>query len=111
MAQAHLTTPAGESHGSYGSYFIGFVLSVVLTAAAFAIVMMHGMSPTATIGAIAALAVIQVLVHLVFFLHLSTNSESRWNTMAFVFTVISVILLVGGTLFIMHDTSVNMMSR
>jgi len=111
MAQAHLTTPAGESHGSYSSYFIGFVISVILTVAAFAIVMMHSMSPSGTIGAIAVLAAIQMVVHLVFFLHLSTSSETRWNLMAFIFTAVSVVILVIGTLFIMHDTSINMMSR
>ncbi|MCE2576456.1 cytochrome o ubiquinol oxidase subunit IV [Komagataeibacter sp. FNDCR2] len=101
----------GESHGSVGSYLTGFVLAVILTVAAFGIVMSHAMSPSGTAGAIALLAVIQIVVHLVYFLHMNGSSAQRWNVMAFVFTVLSVVVLVGGTVFIMHDTSINMMSR
>ncbi|RFD19108.1 cytochrome o ubiquinol oxidase subunit IV [Komagataeibacter melaceti] len=102
---------SGESHGSVGSYLTGFVLAVILTVAAFGIVMSHAMSPSGTVGAIALLAVIQIVVHLVYFLHMNGSSAQRWNVMAFVFTVLSVIVLVAGTIFIMHDTSINMMSR
>ncbi|ATU73408.1 cytochrome o ubiquinol oxidase subunit IV [Komagataeibacter medellinensis] len=102
---------SGESHGSVGSYLTGFVLAVILTVAAFGLVMSHAMSPSATGGAIALLAVVQIVVHLIYFLHMNGSSEQRWNVMAFVFTVLSVLVLVAGTMFIMHDTSINMMSR
>ena len=102
---------SGESHGSVGSYLTGFVLAVILTVAAFGIVMSHAMSPSGTVGAIALLAVIQLVVQRVYFLHMNGSSAQRWNVMAFVFTVLSVIVLVAGTIFIMHDTSINMMSR
>ena len=102
---------SGESHGSVGSYLTGFVLAVILTVAAFGLVMSHAMSPSATGGAIALLAVVQIVVHLIYFLHMNGSSEQRWNVMAFVFTVLSVLVLVAGTMFIMHDASINMMSR
>ena len=102
---------SGESHGSVGSYLTGFVLAVILTVAAFGLVMSHAMSPSATGGAIALLAVVQIVVHLIYFLHMNGSSEQRWNVMAFTFTVLSVLVLVAGTMFIMHDTSINMMSR
>jgi cytochrome o ubiquinol oxidase operon protein cyoD len=110
MAQSH-TDPSGESHGSVGSYLIGFVIAVLLTVAAFGAVMAHTFSPTGTIAVIALLAAVQVVVHLVFFLHLNTSSEQRWNVMAFAFTIMFVVILIVGTLFIMHDTAINMMSR
>ena len=102
---------SGEGHGSVGSYATGFVLAVILTVASFGLVMSHAMSPSATGGAIALLAVVQIVVHLIYFLHMNGSSEQRWNVMAFTFTVLSVLVLVGGTMFIMHDTSINMMSR
>ncbi|AQS87124.1 cytochrome o ubiquinol oxidase subunit IV [Neoasaia chiangmaiensis NBRC 101099] len=115
MSQAPTTVmtngESGESHGSYASYLIGFVISVVLTAAAFAAVMMHVISPGATVGVIAFLAVVQIVVHMVFFLHMNGSSEQSWNLMAFCFAVACVLIIVGGTLFILHDTSINMMSR
>ncbi|NVN10647.1 MULTISPECIES: cytochrome o ubiquinol oxidase subunit IV [Nguyenibacter] len=115
MADAHTAHHpghhSGSSHGSVGSYLTGFVISVLLTAAAFGIVIAHGFSPAGTLAAIAVLAIVQVFVHLVFFLHMNSSSEQRWNVMAFAFTIMTVFILILGTLFIMHDTAINMMSR
>ncbi|GBQ84388.1 cytochrome o ubiquinol oxidase subunit IV [Gluconacetobacter johannae DSM 13595] len=110
MADAH-TAHSGESHGSVGSYLTGFVIAVLLTVAAFGLVMAHSFSPAGTAIAIAVLAAVQVVVHLVFFLHMNGSSEQRWNNMAFIFTVLAVAILIAGTVFIMHDTAINMMSR
>jgi cytochrome o ubiquinol oxidase operon protein cyoD len=60
---------------------------------------------------IAALALIQVVVHLVYFLHLNASSEQSWNVMAFGFTVMTAVILIGGSVWIMHNVSMNMMSR
>lgn len=110
MADAH-TDHSGANHGSVGSYLTGFVISVLLTVAAFGVVMAHSFSPSGTLAAIAILAGVQIVVHLVFFLHMNTSSAQRWNLMAFIFTVLTVLILVAGTVFIIHDTSINMMSR
>lgn len=109
MAQAH--TAHDSSHGSYSAYLIGFVLAVVLTMASFAAVLTHALSPGMALAALTVLAVVQIVVHLVFFLHLNTSSEQSWNLMCFIFAAASVIVIIGGTLFIMHDTAINMMSR
>ncbi|CAM2150092.1 MULTISPECIES: cytochrome o ubiquinol oxidase subunit IV [Paraburkholderia] len=100
-----------ESHGSVASYVAGFVLAVVLTAASFWLVL-HGGFPreTALLG-LAVLAVVQIVVHLVFFLHMNTSSGQRWNVTAFGFTVLTVLIVVVGTLWVMHNVSMNMMSR
>lgn len=102
---------AGESHGSLGSYAVGFILSVVLTAAAFGIVLTGAVSGQNAVLLIAGLAFVQIIVHLVCFLHMNTSSEQRWNVMAFGFTVLTAVILIVGSLWIMHNVSINMMSR
>jgi cytochrome o ubiquinol oxidase operon protein cyoD len=105
------TVHNGESHGSAGSYVAGFVLSVLLTAAAFGIVLTGFWSGERAIVGIAALALVQIVVHLVFFLHMNSSSAQRWNVMAFAFTVMTAVILIGGSLWILHNVSMNMMSR
>ena len=58
-----------------------------------------------------ALAFVQIIVHLVFFLHMNTSSAQRWNVMAFGFTVLAAVILIVGTVWVMHNVSMNMMSR
>ena len=106
MAHVH-SIDTGASHGSVRSYVVGFILSVVLTVAAFGVVM----GPTESIIAIAVLAFIQILVHLVFFLHMNTSSSQRWNVVAFGFTVMVAVIVIGGTLWVLHNVGAHMMSR
>jgi cytochrome o ubiquinol oxidase operon protein cyoD len=102
---------AGESHGSFRTYAVGFILSVILTAAAFWVVMAHVMATEPTVLTIAALAAVQVVVHLVCFLHLNGSSAQRWNVTAFAFAVVVVVVLIVGSLWIMHNMSVHMMGQ
>jgi cytochrome o ubiquinol oxidase subunit IV len=100
-----------EAHGSAFGYIAGFVLAVLLTAASFGLVM-RGMLPAQTaLIALAGLALVQIVVHLVFFLHLNTSSGQRWNVMALCYTVIAALILIGGTTWVVHNVSMNMMSR
>ncbi|MGF6574973.1 cytochrome bo3 quinol oxidase subunit 4 [Paraburkholderia fungorum] len=110
MAQ-HLASHAGESHGSVGSYIVGFVLSVILTAAAFVLATNGVLTGNHALLAIAGLALVQIVVHLVFFLHMNSSSAQRWNVTAFGFTVLTAVILIGGTLWVMHNVAMNMMSR
>ena len=110
MDHAH-TAHSGESHGSFGSYTAGFILSVLLTAAAFGLIMTGSLTGHNALLAIAGLAFVQIVVHLVFFLHMNTSSAQRWNVMAFGFTVLTAVILIVGSLWIMHNVSMNMMSR
>jgi cytochrome o ubiquinol oxidase operon protein cyoD len=110
-AQGHAhgpVSPAGAGHGTLKDYAVGFVLSVILTAAAFGVVMTHVMPPQATIYTIAGLAAVQVMVHLVCFLHLSTASAQRWNITAMAFAIVVVVILIVGSLWIMHNMADNM---
>jgi cytochrome o ubiquinol oxidase operon protein cyoD len=110
MANAHITT-AGSSHGSYKSYVIGFLLSVVLTAIPFGLVMHPIFPKDTTLLLVVALAVVQVLVHLVYFLHLDRTSEQRWNVIAFVFAALIIAFLVGLSLWIMFSIHHFMMAK
>ena len=101
---------AGAAVGSFRSYAAGFILSIVLTAVAFALVMKGGGLPRGgVISGITAAAVAQILVHLHYFLHLDRSSAARWNWMALIFTVLIMALFVGGTLWIMTDLNFRMM--
>lgn len=92
-----------EAHGSVRSYSIGFGLSIVLTMIAYAFgthAVMHGW---ALLYGLAALAILQLFVQLVFFLHLGRGSEARWNRTAFLFALMVVVILVFGSLWIMKN--------
>ena len=97
MAQAH-NTIAGEHHGSLLGYSIGFFLSVVLSAVPFGLVMTGVLPREVTLFGIFAAAVIQILVHLHYFLHMDRSSSQRWNLMTFLFTALVMTIFIGGTL-------------
>ena len=104
-------TVAGESHATVKSYLIGFVLSILLTAIPFGIVMSEthwGFSAETVLAAILTLAVVQVFVHVVYFLHMDRSSEQRWNVVAFGFTVFMLAIVVAGSIWIMHNATSNM---
>ncbi|HUC17627.1 MAG TPA: cytochrome o ubiquinol oxidase subunit IV [Acetobacteraceae bacterium] len=108
---AHAGVPHGdgEAHASVRGYVTGFILSVLLTAVPFALVM-SGTVPAATaVPAAIGLAVVQMVVHLVYFLHMNRASSQSWNMAALVFTVIIVAILVAGSLWIMYHMNANMM--
>ncbi|KVP96373.1 cytochrome o ubiquinol oxidase subunit IV, partial [Burkholderia ubonensis] len=79
--------------------------------ASFGLVLGGVLSPHASLIALAVLAFAQILVHLVCFLHMNTSSSQRWNVMAFSYTVLTALILIVGTLWVMHNVSMNMMSR
>jgi cytochrome o ubiquinol oxidase subunit IV len=104
--QAH-----AESHGSLGSYVAGFILSVLLTAGAFGVVLHGTLDASTAMIAIAVLAFVQVVVHLVFFLHLNTSPGQGWNVLSLCYTVLAAAFLIFGTIWVMHNVGMLMMSR
>lgn len=99
----------GHDHGSYKSYLTGFILSAVLTAIPFALVM-TGVLPTgATIAVVIGFAVVQIVVQMVYFLHMNPRSEGGWNLLALAFTLIILVIVIAGSLWVMHHLQVNMM--
>ena len=110
MANAHDTHHEGN-HGSVKSYMIGFVLSVILTAIPFGLVMYPSLPKDLTVMIVVALAVIQVVVHLVYFLHMDRSKEQRSNVTTFLFTTLVIALLVGLSLWIMFSIHTSMMAK
>jgi cytochrome o ubiquinol oxidase operon protein cyoD len=108
MSQASIDS-TGVSRGSLKSYLMGFVLSLILTAIPFALVMRGTLSSSATIAGIFSAGIVQILVHLHYFLHLDTSSAARWNVLAMIFTLLIMVLFVGGTLWIMYTLNYRMM--
>lgn len=98
----------GAGHATVKSYLIGFVLSVILTAIPFALTMTGALPASALVPVILILGVIQIVVHLYFFLHMNASSSQVWNNAAFVFTVIIVGILIVGSIWVMTHLNHNM---
>src|SRR5260370_458185 len=89
-------------------YVIGLVLAALLTAASFAVIYTNVVWGPAIPAALITLAVAQMGVHLVFFLHLTTAPDNTNNAMALAFGVLIVALIIGGSLWIMDHLNHNM---
>ncbi|WP_441238957.1 cytochrome o ubiquinol oxidase subunit IV [Bradyrhizobium sp. 930_D9_N1_4] len=100
----------GHAHSTFSGYMLGFVLSVLLTAIPFWLVM-SGVLPSKQITAlvIMAFAVVQIVVHMIYFLHMSPKSENGWTMMALIFTVVMVVIALSGSLWVMNHLNSNMM--
>ena len=102
--QAH-----GPSHGSFSSYVTGFVLSVILTAIPFWLVMGKVVADhRMTTLIILAFAAVQIVVHMIYFLHMNTQSEGGWNMLALIFTIVLVVITLTGSLWVMYHMTTNM---
>jgi cytochrome o ubiquinol oxidase subunit IV len=96
-------------HGNPASYLGGFGLSVLLTAAAFTAVWLRPFSTRAIFECIVVAALVQMVVHLTLFLHLNRSSTQRWNVVVLGFAALIVVILIGGSLWIMTNANENMM--
>ena len=102
--------PMHEHQGSLRGYLTGFVLAAILTVIPFWLVMGNVIAnKQLLILIILALAIVQIFVHIVYFLHLDTRSEAGWNMMAFIFTAVLVIIVLGASIWVMYNENVNMM--
>jgi cytochrome o ubiquinol oxidase operon protein cyoD len=107
----HASHPAAvpANHGSTKSYMTGFVLSVVLTIIAFGLVIGHAVPASVAVPGVAVLALVQVVIHLIYFLHMDASEGGRWNLTSFFFAVMVAVILIGGTAWIMVNIAMNMM--
>ncbi|QIY79953.1 cytochrome o ubiquinol oxidase subunit IV [Chromobacterium violaceum] len=105
MSHAHDNT----SHGTVKSYMVGFVLSVILTAIPFWMVMGGAFTKQATLIGILAMAVVQIVVQLKYFLHLDFSKEGKLNTFSFLFTGMVIVLLVVLSIWIIYTADALMM--
>ena len=97
-------------HGSMRDYVTGFVLSVILTAIPFFLVM-SGLAGSGRLTAFLVLgcAVIQIIVHMIYFLHMNLKNEAGWTMISLVFTIVVLVIAVSGTIWVMYHMDANMM--
>lgn len=100
---------AALPHATMREYMIGFVLSLILTAIPFWLVMTMPLSPAVTAAVIMGFAVAQIIVHMVFFLHMNSKSEGGWTMLSLIFTITVVVIMLAGSLWVMHHLNTNMM--
>jgi len=105
----HAMPNYGTGRKTLKSYLTGLFLSLIFTIAAFSIVGIHSLSNTTIMIAISLLAIAQLFAQVIFFLRLNASPGGRWNSMAFVFAIIIVLVLVFGSLWIMVNMNYNMM--
>jgi cytochrome o ubiquinol oxidase operon protein cyoD len=105
--QAHRDT---QTHGSRRGYLTGFVLAVILTVIPFWLVMGEVLeNTTITALLVFACAIVQIFVHVVYFLHLDTRAEGGWSLISFLFTIVIVGIMISGSVWIMFHLNTNLM--
>jgi cytochrome o ubiquinol oxidase operon protein cyoD len=107
----HEHDTAIEHSGSLKDYVTGFLLAVLLTAIPFWLVMakVFFAQPAITAAIIIALAVVQIVIHMVYFLHMNTRAEGGWSLLALLFTTMLVVIALSGSLWVMYHLDHNMM--
>ena len=95
------------THGLLG-YSVGLVLAIILTGVSFFVAGTNLVWPPSIPIALFVLAIAQIGVHLVFFLHITTGPDNTNNVMALAFGVLIVFLVIGGSLWIMSQLDTNM---
>jgi cytochrome o ubiquinol oxidase operon protein cyoD len=104
--------PDAEAHSvrrEVGGYVTGLVVAVVLTIASFWVTGTDFIYGPALAVALLVLAVAQMGIHLIFFLHVTTDPDNTNNVMALAFGVLIVCLVVFGSIWVMTHMNQNMM--
>ena len=105
--------PTREIHASAPSefvvYTIGLFMALLLTATSFWAANTSLLWPGGVFLGLAVLAIAQMGIHLVFFLHITTGPESTNNVLALAFGVLIVFVVIAGSMWIMADMNQNMM--
>ncbi|MCP5304736.1 MAG: cytochrome o ubiquinol oxidase subunit IV [Chromatiaceae bacterium] len=90
-------------------YLTGFVSAIALTALSFVLVGAAIFSKPVTLAVIAIAAIAQILIHLRYFLNLTFSPRNTWFVVAIVFTALILLIMAGGTLWIIFDLNRHMM--
>ncbi|MFZ3125831.1 MAG: cytochrome o ubiquinol oxidase subunit IV [Acidovorax sp.] len=97
-------------HSTLSGYMAGFMLSIILTAIPFWLVIAKVIADrNIAVLVLGGFAVIQILVHMVFFLHMNGKAEGGWTLLSTIFTVVFVAIAIAGTLWVMFHMNANMM--
>lgn len=89
-------------------YLVGGAIALLLSVAAFMLVMMHGASGMAGALILLALAGAQAVAQMIFFLHLTSEKRPWWRSFSMIFTLFMLLILVAGSIWIMYHLDYNM---
>ena len=99
-----------ELHVSMGDYVKGFILAVILTAIPFWLVMGNVIQDRSTaVLVLGSFAIVQVVVHMVYFLHMNGKIQGGWTLLSTIFTAVFLSIAIAGTLWVMFHMNSNMM--
>ena len=101
--------PQSATRADVGIYTLGLALAVILTGTSFWVANTSLIWPPGIPLGLAVLAIAQMGVHLVFFLHITTGPDNTNNVLALAFGVLIVFLVVAGSLWIMANLHANLM--
>lgn len=104
----HVEPSSGQK--TLGAYVTGLALSLVLTIMAFALMEVRILTDAKLYMALSTLAIAQLIVQSICFLRLNTSATGRWNLLPFLFTILIIAILVGGSLWIMYNLNYYMMN-
>ncbi len=100
---------AQENARELKSYFIGYGLALVLSIVPFALVFWSGLATSTTLSIIAGFALVQIVVHFRFFLHIDLSGQKREDLQLILFSALLFTLMAGGTIWIMFNLHMRMM--
>ena len=98
-----------EPSGSFAMYTVGLAFALLLTGASFIVSQTNLLWEPGVPAGLAVLAIAQMGVHLVFFLHINTGPDNTNNVIALAFGILIVTLVVSGSLWIMANLNTNML--
>ena len=100
----------GHPESTLKGYAIGFVLSVILTAIPFWLVMNNVIADSGTLALVLlGFGAVQIVVHMIYFLHMNSKAEAGWTMLSTIFTVVLVVITLAGSLWGMFHMNTNMM--
>lgn len=99
-----------HNKSSIQTHWVGFILSIFLTIIPFYIIKCNFFEKNISLIMIIICAVVQIYVHLIYFLHLGRMTHTRWNLISLIFTIFIVFILVLGSIWIMTHLHHNLMS-
>ncbi|WP_106743433.1 cytochrome o ubiquinol oxidase subunit IV [Yoonia maritima] len=110
LAKTHNGHGAAKDHGTMAQLMIGFGLAALLTIIPFVLIIAEvAIARTTLIGIIMGLGAVQIVVHLVYFLHVNRSTEQGWTLFASIFAVLILVIVLAGSLWVMRNMNENMM--
>lgn len=110
MTKQAIVSNHAPVQSTMGSYITGYLASLVLTASTYLLVTHHLLSKIGIISTICILGLVQFAVQLLFFLHIGREQKPRWKLLVFWFMISTVIIIVGGSIWIMGHLQQHTMS-